>query len=235
MRSNLGAWPTTPGPGPRRPSGTAPAATRVEAGSAFVAAQTDVNLAELLINQGALDEAEAILTGALRVLRASGAALSSSPRATSSWHESTSAGVTSTRHRSGPPRSSPMFSASATSQCAGGGPRAGRGGGSLERPAGCAAIIDAAERKAGADAAFSLPRICLQRAWALLALGRARRGRGAWCRPASWRPARQELPYEEALLLRVGSRADRHRGDDGGRVRAWERAGVLLAPPRGRG
>ena len=45
-----------------------------EAGSAFVAAQTDVNLGELLINQGHLDEAEQVLVGAVRVLRASGAA-----------------------------------------------------------------------------------------------------------------------------------------------------------------
>ena len=45
----------------------------LEVGKDFGAAETAVNLAELLINQGRLGEADALLGDALRVLRASGA------------------------------------------------------------------------------------------------------------------------------------------------------------------
>ena len=47
----------------------------MEVGKDFGAAETGVNLGELLINQGHVDDAELLLTDALRVLRASGAAL----------------------------------------------------------------------------------------------------------------------------------------------------------------
>ena len=46
----------------------------IEVGKDFGAAETGVNLAELLLNQGDITAAEVVLADALRVLRASGAA-----------------------------------------------------------------------------------------------------------------------------------------------------------------
>ena len=166
--------------GPRPPSGTAPAATvALEAGSAFVAAETDVNLAELLINQGHLDEAEAMLVGAVRVLRASGAArfLAEGQMQLARVHLSrgdlhgapSSARPTSVRAFAdlGNPTSAleaALVRAEAVAR--------------QGRPEEALAIIDAAEHEARDEAAFSTPRH-LPPARARPAGARpARRGRG---------------------------------------------------------
>ena len=90
-------------------------------------------------------------------------------------------------------------------QRARGRPGAGRGGGRCDgRPRRRSRSSTRAEREAGADAAFSMPRMCLQRAPGPARPRPARRGRGAVA--AGLVAAReQELPYEEALLLRVAA------------------------------
>ncbi len=54
-------------------TGTSPVAgSRCEAGNAFAAAEIDLNLADVLVSQGRVDEADSLLRGAIRVLRAFG-------------------------------------------------------------------------------------------------------------------------------------------------------------------
>ena len=99
-------------------------------------------------------------------------------------------------------------------------------------PAEALAIIAAAEREAHVEAAFSLPRTCLQRGWALLALGRPEEA--AEMVSTGLVAAREQgLPYEEALLLRLGSRVDRQRGDTGGGVSGLGGRRRHAGPPRG--
>ena len=179
----------------------------MEAGSAFVAAQTDVNLGELLINQGHLDEAR---RGARE--RRAGAAGLGRRDLPGRGPDAAGAGAPQPRRprprpSGGPPRWWPAFAAleqprrarwrrrwCGRRRCSA---RAGRPRHSR--------IIDGAERAAGADAAFSMPRMCLQRARALLALDRLEEA-AEQVALGLVAAREQELPYEEALLLRVGQR-----------------------------
>ncbi|HET7820572.1 MAG TPA: adenylate/guanylate cyclase domain-containing protein [Ornithinibacter sp.] len=200
----------------------------MEAGSAFVAAQTDVNLGELLINQGHLDEAQEVLVSAVRVLRASGAVIFLAEgrlqlarvhlsRGDLAEAERRAAEVVSTfsgldNHTSALDAGLVQAEAVLRSQ----------------RPVDALAIIDGAERAAGADAAFSMPGMCLQRARALLALGRL--DEAAEQVEVGLVAAReQELPYEEALLLQVGSATDLRRGLPTDAAYAQSRSEELLA------
>lgn len=200
----------------------------LEAGSAFKAAETDVNLAELLVNQGRTEEAEDILTGALRVLRASGAAqyLAEGHLQLARVHLSRG-DLHGARDRA--QESGSMFEelgnvSSALEAALVRAEAVSRGG----APAEALAIIAAAERKAHVDAAFSLPRTCLQRGRALLALGRPEEA--AEMVSTGLVAAREQgLPYEEALLLRLRSRVDRQRGDLEAASAARADASVMLA------
>jgi len=94
-------------------------------------------------------------------------------------------------------------------------------------PADALAIIAAAERKAHVDAAFSLPRTCLQRGRALLALGQPDEA-SEMVSTGLVAAREQGLPYEEALLLRLGSQIDRLHGDAETASAAGARADVML-------
>ena len=96
------------------------------------------------------------------------------------------------------------------------------------RPAEALAIIDVAERAACAEAAFSLPRTCLQRGRALLALGRVEEA-DEMITSGLLAAGAQSLPYEEALLLRVASSIARHRGQHAESDAAMKEAEELLA------
>ena len=183
----------------------------IEAGSAFVAAQTDVNLGELLINQGHLDEAHEVLVSAVRVLRASGAVIFLAEGRLQLARVHLSRGDLAEAER----RAAEVVATFAalenhTSALDAGLVRAEAVLRSL-RPADALAIINGAEQAAGADAAFSMPGMCLQRARALLALDRLEEA-AEQVALGLVAAREQELPYEEALLLRVGSATDLRRG-----------------------
>jgi len=183
----------------------------MEAGSAFVAAQTDVNLGELLINSGQLDEAQDVLVSAVRVLRASGAArfLAEGRMQLARVHlsrgelaeaERRAAEVVQEFTELGNPTSAleaALVGAEAVAL-------QGRAQESLD-------IITRAERDARDDAVFSMPRLCLQRGRALLALDRLVEAR-EMVADGLGAARGQELPYEEALLLRLRSEVDQRQG-----------------------
>ncbi len=183
----------------------------LEAGNAFGAAETDVNLAELLINQGHLDGAEAILVDAVRVLRASGAVSFLAQGEMQLARVHLSRGDLSEAERRATAvveglrvlgqATSALEAALVLAEAV---VRDGRAEEAL-------AIIDRAERDAPSEASFSLPRTCLQRSRALFALDRTDEAGSAVA--AGLDAAReQDLPYEEALLLRVRARLEERLG-----------------------
>ncbi len=199
----------------------------LDVGKDFGAAETGVNLAELLINQGRLDEAEPLLLDALRVLRASGAvsflaqgeiqlARLQLSRGDHAAARDTAAGVAERLLALG--KATTALEASLVQADAV--IREGRMDQAL-------AVIGAAERAADHEAGSALPRTCLQRSRALLGLGRFAEaeelvgvGLGA--------AREQDLPYDEALLLKVRARVQRHLGDDEAAHRATAHADRLL-------
>ena len=200
----------------------------LEAGNAFGAAETDVNLAELLINQGRADEAEGILVDAVRVLRASGAVsfLAQGEMQMARVHlirddlgeaERRAAGVVAELTALGQGTSALEASLVRAEAVI----RQGRPADALE-------LIDRAEHEARAEAAFSLPRTCLQRARALLALDRLDEAQEMVDAGLAASRA-QDLPYEEALLSQVASGLDRRRVRSLEADRAWQEADALLA------
>ena len=96
------------------------------------------------------------------------------------------------------------------------------------RPTEALDVITTAERAANADAAFSLPRTCLQRGRAYFALERLDEAT-EMVSTGLLAAEEQGLPYEEALLLRVRGRIDRRLGDEGSARVAFARADELLA------
>ena len=206
---------------------TSSRAAALEAGNAFGAAETDVNLGELLINQNRLDEAEAVLTDAVRVLRASGAVTflaigeMQQARLYLSRAEVQQAQDLATRVHESVRSLGQMTSAmEAALVLADALTRDGRAQEAID-------VIAAAEREARAEAAYSLPRTCIQRARALLALGRFDEA-DEMVLTGLAAAREQGLPYEEALLFRLGSRVDRHRGNLQRSVEALARAEETL-------
>ena len=202
-------------------------AVAIEVGKDFGAAETGVNLAELLINQGRIEAAENLLTDALRVLRASGAALFIAQgevqlarvRLLRGEHAAAEelGGATARRLLELDKATSALEASLVQADAM---IREGR-------PEEALTTIDAAERAASTEAASSLPRICLQRSRALLAMGRFAEAEelvGTGIRAAR----ETDVPYDEALLLRVLSRVRRHQGDDTGAARDWEDAERIL-------
>ena len=200
----------------------------LEAGSAFIAAQADVNLSELLINRGSADEAETILVDAIRVLRASGnVRFLAEGQMQLARVFLTRGELEEAEHRAGEMVS--MFSTlanptSALDAALVQGEAVLRSG----RAADALAIIDAAERNAGADAVFSMPRTCLQRGRALLALDRLDEA-DEMVTSGLLAARSQELPYEKALLLRESSRIEQRRGHEDVAGAAWRESEALLA------
>jgi tetratricopeptide (TPR) repeat protein len=177
----------------------------LEGGNAFGAAETDVSLGDILVSQGRADEAEAVLLDAVRVLKASGMAFEALygelqlarvflARAQLDAAEdalvAVIADLVARGHRMTALEASLVHAEVATHS---------------GRPADALAILDDAERAAGDEAVSLHARSCLQRASALLSLGRLDE-----CREtvdAGLQVAReQDLPYEQMLLREV--RAD---------------------------
>ncbi len=199
----------------------------LEVGKDFGAAETGVNLAELLINQGRLSDAEAVLTDSLRVLRASGAAwfigvgevqMARVLLLRGDHLAAAELGAATARRLLALDKATSALEASLVQADA-----LIREG----RPEQALATIDAAERAASDEAASALPRICLQRSRALLAL--ARFAEAEELVSTGLLAAREtRVPYDEALLLRVLSRVRRHEGDAEGAARAWDEAEQIL-------
>ena len=199
----------------------------IEVGKDFGAAETGVNLAELLLNQGDISAAEVVLADSLRALRASGAAPSIAQgevqmarvlmlRGELSAAEELAADTA--RRLLELDKATSALDASLVQADAM--IREGRPQEALER-------LDAAERAASTEAASAMPRICLQRSRALLALGRFAEAEELISTGII--AARETaVPYDEALLLRVLSRVRRHQGDGTGAARAWDDAEGIL-------
>ncbi len=187
----------------------------IEVGKDFGAAETGVNLAELLINQGRLPEAEALLADALRVLRASGAAYFLAQgeiqlarvRLLKGDHEGAAdLGAAVAERLLALGKATTALEASLVQADA-----MIREG----QPEVALRTIDAAEHAASTEAASALPRTCLQRSRALLALGRFPEAEEL-VETGIIAARETQLPYDEALLLRVLSRVRRHQGDEAG-------------------
>ena len=199
----------------------------MEVGKDFGAAETGVNLAELLINQGHVDDAELLLTDALRVLRASGAALFIAQGEVQLARVRLMRGDNAAAEELGAATAKRLLELDkATSALeaslvqADAMTREGRAQEALY-------TIDAAERAASTEAASALPRICLQRSRALLALGRFAEAEELVT--TGILAAREtQVPYDEALLMRLLSRVRRHQGDDTGALRDWVDAEQIL-------
>ncbi len=176
----------------------------MESGNDFGAAETDVNLGEVLVNLGRIDEAEPVLRDAVRVLRASGVEFNASyaemllaraslargelERAASEIiplvERFTEMGTKLTAFEASLVHAEILT-------------RAGEPGRAL-------ALIDEAEDAARGEVAPLRARLCLQRAAALLAVG-DRAACSAMIVEGLRTAREQDLPYEEALLLRVSS------------------------------
>ncbi len=199
----------------------------IEVGKDFGAAETGVNLAELLLNQGDITAAEVLLADALRVLRASGAApfiaqgevqLARALMLRGELSAAEELAADTARRLLELDKATSALDASLVQADA-----MIREG----RPQEALTTLDAAERAASTEAASALPRICLQRSRALLALGRFAEAEELVS--TGILAARETaVPYDEALLLRVLSRVRRHQGDDTGALRAWDDAERIL-------
>ncbi len=176
----------------------------MESGNAFGAAETDINLGEVLVNLGRVDEAEPVLRNAVRVLRASGVEFNAS------YAEMLLARVSLARGelQQALDEITPLvarFSEMGTKLTAFEAAlvqaevliRAGE-------PEQALALIDEAEDAARGEVAPLRARLCLQRSAALLAVGRLAECT-ALIAEGLQLTREQELPYEEALLLRVSS------------------------------
>jgi class 3 adenylate cyclase/tetratricopeptide (TPR) repeat protein len=200
----------------------------LEVGKDYGAAETGINLAELLINLGQLDEAESLLDDSVRVLRAAGGApfVAHGDMQRARIHLSR-----------GEYEEAASLALSASERLA----VLGAAASALEaalvradavirdgRPGDALAIIDEAEQAARHEALSLLSRTCLQRSRALLALGRFDESEEL-VETGLIAAREQELPYDEALLLRVSSRVRRHLDDVAGAAAAWTSADALLA------
>ena len=196
----------------------------LEAGNAFVAAQTDVNLGELLINQGHLDEAEEVLVERGARAAGLGRGARSSPRARCSWRGCTSAAATCAEaerraaevvsrpsRRSGNPTSAleaALVQAEAVL-------RVGRGRRRRSRSSTARSASRAPRPRS------PCPRMCLQRARALLALDRLDEAAEQVDRRARGGPRAGAALRGGAAAAGAAARIDRRRGlPDGGRARA---------------
>jgi tetratricopeptide (TPR) repeat protein/class 3 adenylate cyclase len=200
----------------------------LEVGKDYGAAETGINLAELLINLGQLDEAESLLEDSVRVLRAAGGAPfvahGDMQRARihlgrGEYEEAASLAWSASERLAALGAAASALEAALVRADAV--IREGRAEEAL-------AVIDEAEQAARHEALSLLSRTCLQRSRALLSLGRFREAEEL-VETGLIAAREQELPYDEALLLRVASRVHRHLGDVPAAAAAWAAADALLA------
>ena len=199
----------------------------LEAGNAFGAAETELNLGDLLLSRGEVDEAEGVLLGAVRVLRASGmdwetaygemllarvhlarGELAEAERlVTAAIDAFTSIGTRMT-----------AFEASLV-HC-----EIASAAGDFER---ALALLASAEEAAKGEEGPLHARACYQRATALLGLGR--RADCADVVAAGLDSAREQgMVYEEALLLRTSAELAIVEGRDADAARDLATANDLL-------
>ncbi|HEX6888557.1 MAG TPA: adenylate/guanylate cyclase domain-containing protein [Candidatus Nanopelagicales bacterium] len=181
-------------------------------GNTFGAAETDLSLADVLVSQGRVAQAEELLRDAVRVLRAIGMAFEAAygeslvarvelARGDLPAAEARITDVVARMRASG----HSLAALEASLVHAEVASRAGRPEESLQ-------IILEAEQVAGGEAALLLARICVLRGEALLALGRLDECAAA---VEAGLAAAQEnrMPYEEGLLLRVRAGLAEAMGD----------------------
>jgi len=184
-----------------------------EAGNVVGAADTDVNLGEVLVLLGRDDEAEPVLRGCARVLRASGVEFAASyaemqlalvhlRRGELERAEEEIARVSETFMSLG----ESMFVMEASFVWADIASAAGRPERALE------ILEEASEADSKGDVQSLRARLCLGKATALLGLGRLDECRAELA--AGLEAAReQKLPYEEAQLVRVSAQLAARLGD----------------------
>ena len=199
----------------------------LEAGNAFGAAETELNMGDILVSRGQADEAEVLLRDAVRVLRAAGMEFETVYGELQLGRVSLVRGQLDEAERAvdGVVRAFTDMGLRVTAfearlvlaeiaSRAGDDPRALR-------------IVEEAEAAAKGDEGPLHARSCLQRATALLGIGDLEGCRAAVA--AGLATAReQELPYEEALLLRVAGQVAQRSGDDEEAARAATASTLLL-------
>jgi class 3 adenylate cyclase/tetratricopeptide (TPR) repeat protein len=200
----------------------------IETGRVVWAAQAGINLVELLVDKGDVDEAETVLTDAMRVLRAAGETLFiadgevQAARIHLARGEFTPAeGAAATAQHRFDALGSASSALDAALVRAEAISRAGR-------PAEALGVIDKAEVAAAAEAVRSLPRTCLQRARVLLALGRVPEA-DELIETGLAAARHQNLPYDVALLLRVSAELYVKAGDLPGASAAQRESERILA------
>ena len=174
----------------------------LEAGNDFGAAETDLSLVDILVHQGRVDEAEVLLRDAQRVVRAAGI----------EWFAIYSDMLMATIHLArGELEAAEAQAARAAEEFAATGNTVSALEASLVhaeavvesgRPADALTILDEAERASKGEGASMQARAALLRGRALLALDRLDET-GAVVSLGLESAREQNMPYEEALLLRV--------------------------------
>jgi hypothetical protein len=184
----------------------------IKAGMDFHAAETDLNIAEVLIKQGHLDEADAVLRDALRVLRASGMEDASAfgdllaARLHLARGDAAEADRQAARLVEGFAATGNTYSVLEASIL--------RAEAAIElgRPDDALVLLDEGERAAGEEAMALHSQAQLVRAGALLQLDRLEEA-GEAIEAGLGSAREQDLPYEEAKLLQLRSQQVLRSGD----------------------
>ena len=201
--------------------------TAVRAGNDFGAAETDLNLGEILIGQGRIDDAQGVLTQAVKVLQASGISVEADygrlqlARVSLARGDFAEAAATAADVAARSQEDQPITALEASLVQAQALTMSGR-------PDEALTIITEAETKAGDDAAPLKARLHLERARALLDLGLPDDS-GEQVVAGLAAAEDTELPYERALLLRISARKAIQEGDEARAATAQSQADQIMA------